>query len=80
MLAKSKGQPVLGASGVTTTNEGLTVRHSVTEPGLYYKKGSEYFELMTENVEWKTKGAMDEIVSAGIVRRNSAGSLAGPRS
>jgi len=80
MLAKTKGQPAGGLSGVARTNEGLSVRTSVTEPGLYYKKGNEYFELLSENVEWKTKGAMKNIVSAGIVKKNMTGTLAGPSS
>jgi len=80
MLARTKGQPASGAAGVARTNEGLTVRHSVTDPGLYYKKGGEFFELLSENVEWKTKGAMKNIVSAGIVKKNMTGALAGPSS
>lgn len=55
-------------------------RSTITQPGLYYKKGNEYFELLTEEVEWRTSGAMKSIASAGIVKKDLKGSIPGPSS
>ena len=40
----------------------------------------DYFELLTESVEWKTGGAMKNIVSAGIVEKDLKGAVTGPSS
>jgi hypothetical protein len=80
MLAKAKGDAPAGAPAgsraVTTSGQ----RSVISGPGIYYKKGAEYFELLTEDVEWKTTGAMKNIVSAGIVKKDIAGAVAGPSS
>ena len=81
MLAKSKGEAAPG----TPTGSGLSVaapsqRSVISGPGLYYKKGNDYFELLSEEVEWKTGGAVKNIVSAGIVKKDLKGALAGPSS
>jgi hypothetical protein len=81
MVAKAKGVSATGAQagaapGASTPKQ----RSSISGPGLYYKKGNEYFELLTEEVEWKTSGAMKNIVSAGIVKKDIKGTLSGPSS
>jgi len=81
MLAKSKGEaapsaPVGSTAGVAAPGQ----RATISGPGLYYKKGNEYFELLTEDVEWKTSGAMKNIVSAGIVKKDLKGAVTGPSS
>lgn len=81
MLSKAAGQPAPGvASGASVSGAGLTTRTSVTQPGLYYKKGDAYYELLGEEVEWRTRGAMKNIVSAGIVKKNMTGRIVGPSS
>jgi len=79
MLNKANSQ-VAGLAGVAVSGTGSSGGRAVTDAGLYYKKGNEYFELLSENVEWKSRGAMKNIVSAGIVRRNIAGTVTGPSS
>lgn len=74
------------ASGVSpTTGPGAggtaaAPRASIAEPGLYYKKSNEYLELLSEQVEWKTGGAMKSIASAGIIKKDLKGSIPGPSS
>ena len=89
MLAKVKGDVPAGSpagSAKTAATPGAnpganpSPRSSISTPGLYYKKGNEYFELLTEEVEWKTSGAMKNIVSAGIVKKNLNGTVTGPSS
>jgi hypothetical protein len=81
MLAKGKGEtPGSTPAGAAKPGGGPSPRTSVTGPGLYYKKGSDYFELLTEDVDWKTSGAMKSFVSAGIVKKNLDGNLAGASS
>jgi hypothetical protein len=81
MLDKKKGELAPGAQvgsgvGVAAPSQ----RATISGPGLYYKKGNEYFELLTEDVEWKTSGAMKNIVSAGIVKKDLKGAVTGPSS
>ena len=81
MLAKQKGAVVPGApAGSTLGVAAPSQRATISGPGLYYKKGNEYFELLTEEVEWKTGGAMRNIVSAGIVKKDLKGAVTGPSS
>jgi len=80
--ASAPGTPASGAPGSGTGKPAAipTQHTSITEPGLYYKKGAEYFELLTEDVEWKTSGGIKNIASAGIVKKDLNGALAGPSS
>ncbi|MBA3972960.1 MAG: hypothetical protein C0504_01930 [Candidatus Solibacter sp.] len=74
MLNKASSQ-VAGLAGVAVSGA-----KAVTDAGLFYRKGNEYFELLSENVEWKSKGAVKNIASAGIVKKNIAGTVTGPSS
>jgi hypothetical protein len=60
--------------------EGAKKSTTITGNGLFYKKGAEYFELIQEEVEWKTSGAMRNIASAGIVKKDLNGTIAGASS
>ena len=81
MLARRKGEaPPTSPGGSTAGVAAATQRATISGAGLYYKKGNEYFELLTESVEWKTGGAMKNIVSAGIVKKDLKGAVTGPSS
>ena len=75
MLDKGK-TPVAAAAPV----EGAKKSTTIPGPGLFYKKGAEYFELIQEEVEWKTSGAMRNIASAGIVKKDLNGTITGASS
>lgn len=79
MLAKGKGSAAAYA-GAAKTAASPGQRTAISGPGLYYKKGNDSFELLTEDVEWKTSGAMKNIVSAGIVKKDLKGAVTGPSS
>ena len=83
MLAK--GKQGMGAAGVApaagAVKPGMAGQSSaISAPGIYYKKNNEYFELLTEEVEWSTSGAIRSIASAGIVKKDLNGSVSGPSS
>ncbi|MCC6861742.1 MAG: hypothetical protein IT158_24440 [Bryobacterales bacterium] len=84
MLAKKQGTAAPAAAGAPSAGSAAPAapnqRSTISGPGLYYRKGSEYFELLTENVEWKTSGAVKNIVSAGIVKKDLKGAITGPSS
>ena len=82
MLAKTGTEPSSAAAGTGTAHgsEPRTQQRATTEPGLYYKKGNEYFELLSEPIEWKTKGALKNALSAGIVKKDLKGILTGVNS
>jgi hypothetical protein len=87
MLAKGRGDTppgvpagAAGPAGVSKEAPASGPRSSITGPGLYYKKGAEHFELLTEEVEWKTSGAMKNIASAGIVKKDLNGTVTGASS
>lgn len=67
------------ASGgaVAASNAPAAPRPMPAEPGIYYKKNGEIFELLAEDVEWKTGGAMKSIASAGIIKKDLKGSISG---
>lgn len=75
MLDKGK-TPVAATPAVEGTKKSSTI----PGPGLFYKKGAEYFELIQEEVEWKTSGAMRNIASAGIVKKDLNGTITGASS
>lgn len=79
MLDKGKGE-ANPAPAASAKLEVAATKGAVPGPGLFYKKNGEYFELITEEVEWKTSGAMNNILSAGIVKKDLNGELAGPSS
>ena len=81
MLAKGKqGMAAAAVPPASGTVKPAIAGTSISAPGLYYKKGGEYFELLTEEVEWSTRGAIRSIASAGIIKKDLNGSVAGPSS
>jgi hypothetical protein len=81
MMAKRTGEATPGApAGSASAVVPPSQRSVISGPGLYYKKGNEYFELLTEQVEWKTSGALKNIVSAGIVKKDLNGAISGSSS
>ena len=68
--ATAKPAPEGSAASLSTIKDGL----------LYYKKGSEYLELLTEDVNWGTKGAVKSVATAGFIKRNLRGNVTGPSS
>jgi len=74
-----KGKTPTAASPAAAA-DGTKKFTTIPGPGLYYKKGGEYFELIKEEVEWKTSGAMRHFASAGIVKKDLNGSIAGASS
>jgi hypothetical protein len=77
MLARGKGEGAAVATGAATAS---APKLSTSEPGLYYRKGNEFLELLTEDVEWKTSGAMRSIASAGIIKKDLNGGIPGASS
>jgi len=77
MLSRGRGPtPTAAAEGTPTTGS----RATINQPGIYYKKNGEYFELVAEDVAWQEKGAMKNIMSAGIVKKDLKGTIPGPSS
>lgn len=62
------------------TSPVLGGKANVNEPGIFYKKNNEYLELLGEDVNWKTSGAMKSIASAGFIKKDLKGSIVGPSS
>ena len=77
MVNKASGGVAAGTAGSMT---GLGGKANVSEPGIFYKKNSEYLELLAEDVNWKTGGAMKAIASAGIIKKDLKGNITGPSS
>jgi len=79
MLDKGKATPTAAtATGVAAPE--AAKKGVLTGTGLFYKKNGEYFELIQDEVEWKTSGAMRNIASAGIVKKDLKGTIAGASS
>jgi hypothetical protein len=80
MLDKGKAASTATAAATAGAPDAAKKSTSIPGPGLYYKKGNEYFELIKEDVEWKTSGAMRNFASAGIVKKDLNGSISGSSS
>lgn len=80
MVNKASGAPVTGGGGAAATAAAGMTRANLSEPGLYYRKNNELLELLSEDVTWKTKGAMKSVASAGIIKKDLKGSITGPSS
>ncbi len=75
MLEKSTGKaPAAGPGATASATAGPALPAG---PGVFFKKGSEWLELIEETVDWKSTGVMKNFVSAGIVKKNLKGSIAG---
>ena len=79
----AKGKAAMPAPGETPKAESAKPAGSpagALPNGVHYRKGAEYFELLTEEIRWKTSGAMKSFASAGIIKKDLGGTLAGPSS
>ena len=81
MVNKASGGAA-GAAGAGSpgAGPGFGGKANVTEAGIFYKKNNEYLELLAEDVNWKTGGAMKSIASAGIIKKDLKGNITGPSS
>lgn len=69
-----------GKTPTAVAPEAAKKTSAIPGQGLFYKKGADYFELIQEDVEWKTSGAMRNMASAGIVKKDLNGTIAGASS
>lgn len=84
IMAKALGQaqsgevgPAQSAPPQAGTLAGIP---SVSEIGVYYKKGDDWVELLPEVVNWRTGGVLKTIASAGLVKGDINGFIMGPNS
>lgn len=86
MMDKAKGAVPASSPAQPGTPAGQAAPAAKSDPaalastGVFYKKAGEYFELLTEEIRWKTSGAMKSFASAGIIKKDLGGTLAGPSS
>lgn len=86
MMAKAKGAPMPTPAPDAAKPDGAKTPPAAKAGalpeanGVHYKKGAEYFELLSEEIRWKTSGAMKSFASAGIIKKDLGGTLAGPSS
>jgi hypothetical protein len=87
MMAKAKGAPVADAVKPDAASRPEAAKAVAAKPGslpetngVHYRKGGDYFELLSEEIRWKTSGAMKSFASAGIIKKDLGGTLAGPSS
>ena len=81
MLDKAKPEGAPDAAPKPTVAAAPAAKSAtINGPGLFYKKNNEYFELITEEVEWQTKGAMKSMATVGIIKKDLNGQIAGSSS
>jgi hypothetical protein len=66
MLAKGKGDAAPKPLGPGTV---AAAKPAVKGTGLFYWSKNDYFELLPEELDWKSSGEIKKIVSAGIVKK-----------
>jgi len=74
MLAKASGSTPTTASAAPAPPE------AAMEIGVYFKKAEAWEEVLPEVVNWKTGGAIKNIASVGVVKKDLNGNIAGPSS
>ena len=80
MVNKSGGASAPTPTGPSAPASPFGGKTNVNEPGIFYKKSNEYLELLAEDVNWKTSGALKSIASAGIIKKDLKGNINGPSS
>ncbi len=70
--ASSSPPPSVAASQTVATNQ--------REIGIYLKRGEEWVELLTEVVNFKSGGAIKNLASAGVVKKDLNGLVVGQHS
>ena len=53
---------------------------TVIEVGVYYRKAGQWIEVLPEVVNWKTGGAVKNLASLGVVKKDVNGNIPGPHS
>jgi hypothetical protein len=83
MMAKGKPGGAVAPPAAAPKPDAIKVESTLAAlpaGSVYYKKGAEYFELLTEEIRWKTSGAMKSFASVGIIKKDLGGTLTGPSS
>ena len=85
MVAHSTGAPAAAAAPTPAAApakpaSAASAADALKEGGVYYKKGPEYLEVLTEEVAWETKGAIKSVATVGFVKKDLHGSVTGPSS
>jgi hypothetical protein len=80
MMAKGRGASAAPSAATETKPPEASQAAAISGDGVFYKKGAGYFELLTEEIRWKTSGAMKSFASAGIIKKDLGGTVAGPSS
>lgn len=75
MAAKAAGGPIAIAAAPATSVAGPAM-----EIGVYFKKADAWTEVLPEVVNWKTGGALKNLASAGVVKKDLNGNVTGPGS
>ena len=82
----SKAQPAGPAASSATANSAPPVASAPPdstanlEIGVYFKKKDEWMEVLPEVVNWKTGGVLKKIASAGVIKGDVNGNIAGKQS
>jgi len=79
MIAKGSGgaAPSEGAASAPAAGSDLPKDADI---GVYFKRGSEWEEMLPEVVNWKTGGVLKHVASAGVVKGDVNGHLEGVHS
>jgi len=86
MMAKGRGgvpaavAPPPAEGGKAEAMKPDAAPRGIKGDGVYYRKGAEFFEVLTEEINWKTSGALKSFASAGIIKKDLGGKITGPSS
>lgn len=79
MAAKAAGGPIAAAPATSAAGAAGTAGPAM-EIGVYFKKADAWTEVLPEVVNWKTGGALKNLASAGVVKKDLNGNVTGPGS
>ena len=76
MAAKAAGGPAAAPAAPSAA----AAPGQAMEIGVYFKKDDAWTEVLPEVVNWKTGGAVKNLASVGVVKKDLNGNIAGPGS
>ncbi|MDP2998108.1 MAG: hypothetical protein Q8N47_11515 [Bryobacterales bacterium] len=80
MIAKNAGGTAPTSGAAASDGGAGAAAAPAMEIGVYFKKGDAWTELLPEVVNWRTGGALKNLATAGIVKKDLNGNVAGPSS
>ncbi len=81
MVARGSATPTpLPGGSMLPAPPATAAQPTIIDVGVYYRKADQWIEVTPEVVNWKTGGAVKNLASMGVVKKDINGNIPGPHS